>query len=123
MLTLGTVSEDGPYCASCFYAFDPERLLLIFTSSPSTRHGMEMERNPRVSMNIALETRIVGKIEGVQMTGNARRADGKAKTAYLRRFPFALAADLDLWAVEPDFIKLTDNRLGFGKKLIWRKEE
>jgi len=26
-----------------------------------------------------------------------------------------------LWGIEPDFIKMTHNRLGFGKKLIWQQ--
>jgi uncharacterized protein YhbP (UPF0306 family) len=44
-----------------------------------------------------------------------------ARTAYLLRFPFALAAKLDLWILEIDYVKMTDNRLGFGKKLEWRR--
>jgi uncharacterized protein YhbP (UPF0306 family) len=30
---------------------------------------------------------------------------------------------LNIWAVVPTFIKLTDNTLGFGKKLIWNNQE
>jgi hypothetical protein len=30
--------------------------------------------------------------------------------------------ELHLWSLTPDFIKMTDNRLGFGKKLIWLPE-
>jgi uncharacterized protein YhbP (UPF0306 family) len=44
----------------------------------------------------------------------------KARSAYLKRFPIArLMPDLNLWILSPDFIKMTDNRFGFGKKLIW----
>ena len=39
--------------------------------------------------------------------------------AYLKRFPYAALAELTLWAIRPDYMKLTDNTLGFGKKLIW----
>jgi len=28
----------------------------------------------------------------------------------------------NLWVVDLSFLKFTDNRLGFGKKLIWGKE-
>ena len=28
---------------------------------------------------------------------------------------------LNIWVVEPDFVKFTDNTLGFGKKLVWTK--
>ena len=34
-------------------------------------------------------------------------------------FPYAALAELTLWAIAPDFMKFTDNTLGFGKKLIW----
>jgi uncharacterized protein YhbP (UPF0306 family) len=32
-------------------------------------------------------------------------------------------ADLEIWMVAPTMMKLTDNTLGFGKKLIWQSEE
>jgi uncharacterized protein len=35
------------------------------------------------------------------------------------RFPVAALMDTRLWIVRLTFIKMTDNRLGFGKKLIW----
>ena len=49
----------------------------------------------------------------------AARADETARRAYLKRFPYAALAELTLWAIRPDYMKLTDNTLGFGKKLIW----
>ncbi len=30
---------------------------------------------------------------------------------------------LRLWSITPTFLKLTDNTLGFGKKLIWNAQE
>ncbi len=40
----------------------------------------------------------------------------------MKRYPFAILMKTQLWVVDLDFIKLTDNRLGFGKKLIWKKD-
>ena len=45
----------------------------------------------------------------------------RAKKIYLRRFPYAALAEVHLWVIRLDYIKLTDNRLGFGKKIIWEK--
>ena len=45
-----------------------------------------------------------------------------ARKTYLKRFPFAVLGSTPLWAVELNFAKLTNNRLGFGKKLVWRNE-
>lgn len=123
-LNLATVSAEGlPYCAACFYAYDDKRNRLIFTSDEATRHAQEMEQNPNVACAITLETRIVGKIQGVQICGKAERGDDKDKALYIKRFPYAVVASLTIWAVEPSFIKLTDNTLGFGKKLIWESKK
>ena len=124
VLTLATVSGEGiPYCAACFYAYDKERNRLIFTSDDATRHAQEMLHNANVAIGITLETRIVGKVQGVQICGTAKRGDEGDRAQYIKRFPYTAVAPLNLWAVEPSFIKLTDNTLGFGKKLIWNSQE
>lgn len=124
VLTLATVNSEGmPYVANCFYAFDTKRNLFVFTSDLATRHGAEMAANSSVALSIVLETRIVGRVQGLQVTGRALRGDDEARKCYIKRFPYAAAADLELWMVEPTMMKLTDNTLGFGKKLIWQSEE
>ena len=119
VLTLATVSDGAPYCSNAFYCYDRERNLIIFTSDASTRHAQEMLCNPQVAASVVLETKIVGRVQGLQLCGKAARADEAARRAYLKRFPYAALAELTLWAVEPYFMKLTDNTLGFGKNLIW----
>lgn len=119
VLTLATVAEGVPYCSNAFYCYDKERNLLVFSSDLATRHAQEMERNPRIAASVVLETKIVGRVQGLQLCGTAARADETAKRAYLKRFPYAALAELTLWAIRPDYMKLTDNTLGFGKKLIW----
>jgi len=125
ILTLAVSRDNMPYCATCYYAYLPDTNQFIFTSDHDTRHIRDVidGGNPHVAGAIALETRIVGKIRGIQFTGTLREMTGeelkKAKSVYLSRFPIARLARLHLWALEPDFIKMTDNRLGFGTKLIW----
>lgn len=124
VLTLATVSGEGmPYVANCFYAYDAKRNVLVFTSDTTTRHGAEMAANSNVAISIVLETRIVGRVQGIQIVGTAERGDDEARKSYIKRFPYAAAADLELWMVRPSMMKLTDNTLGFGKKLIWQNEE
>lgn len=124
VLTLATVNGEGmPYVANCFYAFDTKRNLFVFTSDLATRHGAEMTANSSVALSVVLETRIVGRVQGLQVTGRAERGDDEARKCYIKRFPYAAAADLELWMVEPAMMKLTDNTLGFGKKLVWQSEE
>ncbi len=126
VLTLAVARNNVPYCASCYYAYYKEQNQFIFTSGHETRHIRDVVEgsNFTVAGTIALETRIVGKIRGIQFTGLIRELDGeelkKARSVYLKRFPIArLMSELRLWSLVPDFIKMTDNRLGFGKKLIW----
>ena len=110
-----------PYCSNLFYAWDGTHF--VVTSSDSTRHAQDAARNPNVAAAIVLETKTVGKIQGLQLQGIMRRPCKEemknARKAYLRAFPFAVFMDLELWFIEPTFAKLTDNRLGFGKKLVW----
>ena len=122
VLTLATATAEGtPYCAACFYAYDKRRNIIIFTSDETTLHAQQMAANSTVAVAINLETRIVGKVQGIQICGTARRGDEADKSIYIKRFPYAALAPLNIWVVEPTFMKLTDNTLGFGKKLIWNK--
>ena len=121
VLTLATSTADGhPYCCNIFYAYNKQEGAFIFTSDDHTHHAQMMSNNPRVAASIVLETRIVGKVQGLQITGEVKRAVDGDKALYIKRFPYAAVADLQLWRLEADFMKLTDNTLGFGKKLIWQ---
>ena len=124
VLTLATATRDGePYCCNCFFAYDNESAAFIFTSGKETHHAQMMEQNSRVAASIVLETRTVGKIQGLQITGEIKSAKEGDKMLYIKRFPYTAVADLTLWRLEADFMKLTDNTLGFGKKLIWQRQE
>lgn len=117
LLTLATCNENVPYCASCFYAFDDQHATFIIATETKTRHGKEALDNTHVAGTIALETKIVGKIQGVQFTGLFRKASKEEEKRYLKRFPFAMAMQPSLWSIDIHYLKFTDNTLGFGKKL------
>lgn len=127
VLTLATCANGLPWCANIFYAYLPEENIFIYTSDPETRHGREATANPEVSASILLETKVVGRVRGLQIAGRTRPVaeedGGGPRKAYLKRFPYAAAAKLDLWVLEPAFMKFTDNTLGFGRKLVWTAEE
>ncbi len=115
-----SLAVDGPWCAAVFYAFDAEREVFLYASDHGTEHARIALEGPAVSGSIALETRLVGRLQGVQFRGRTWPTDEKwAREVYLKRFPFSAAMDLGLWVLEPSHIKYTDNTLGFGKKLIW----
>ena len=125
VLTIATSVENEPWCANCFYVYLEEENALVFTTDDDTRHGKEFIKNPKVAGSVVLETMVIGKIRGIQFQGIVSEPGeemlSKAKRAYLKRFPPAILMDTHLWIVSLTYIKMTDNRLGFGKKLIWSK--
>ena len=123
LLSLCTCAGLVPYCANCFYAFDKERAILIVATDSHTRHGQEALANENVAGTIALETKIVGKIQGIQFTGIFKEAQEEERRMYFKRFPYALAMLPELWSIRIDTLKFTDNTLGFGKKLEFRRVE
>ncbi|MBE0648783.1 MAG: hypothetical protein IH596_13515 [Bacteroidales bacterium] len=129
VLSLAVCRDSIPWCCSCFYCYLPERNLLVFTSDHETRHIDDFLAGGEgpVAGTIALETKVTGKIRGIQFAGTMRLLKGEelkeGRHEYLKNFPIARLANLLLWGVQPAILKLTDNRLGFGKKLIWRDSE
>lgn len=127
VLTIATSIDNKPYCANCFYVYSEKDNKLIFTSDIDTKHGSDFLINPYVAGSIVLETKTIGKIQGIQFNGIIQKLKDKelkeAKKLYLNNFPYAVIMKTTLWAVELDFIKMTHNILGFGKKLIWQKDE
>ena len=123
VLTISTSVGNEPWCANCFYVYLEEENALVFTTDIDTRHGKEFIENPLVAGSVVLETMVIGKIRGIQFQGIVSEPEGemlsKAKWAYLKKFPPAALMDTHLWVVKLTVIKMTDNRLGFGKKIIW----
>jgi len=126
IFTLATSANNLPYTCSCFYVYLDELNLFVFTSDYGTRHVNELLAQPRVAGAIALETTMIGKIQGIQFLGLSQLLEGDlyetALSAYLKKFPIATFKKLILWSIRPDFMKMTHNRLGFGTKLIWNHD-
>jgi len=124
VFNLAVCDHDKIWTASCFYAFWNEKNALVFLSDEETQHAKMIMQNPVVAGTIALETRIIGKIQGLQFTGIVEKAENEslamAKKIYYKRFPYALGTQSTFWILTLHYAKLTDNRLGFGKKIIWQ---
>ena len=127
VLTLATSVNNIPYCANCFYVYLEDANTFVFTSDMKTKHVEDALQNKKVAGSVVLETSIVGKIQGIQFQGEMKLPEGEKKKtvnkAYMKKYPFAKLMNTKLWVIDLSFIKLTDNRLGFGKKLIWEKED
>ncbi len=127
VLTIATSVNNTPYCANCFYVYNEDDNILVFTSDADTKHASDFLDNPYVAGSVVLETKTIGKIQGIQFNGKIRKLEGKAlkeaKKRYLKSFPYAVLMKTTLWAVDLYFVKMTHNKLGFGKKLIWQSNE
>ncbi len=127
LLTLATskAQTSSPYCCNVFYIYDEKNNSLIFSSDIKTKHATDFIENPHVAASIALETKDIKKIQGVQLLGEITELkEEKIKNAtklYLKEFPYGQNMKLYLWEMKLTFIKMTHNKLGFGKKLIWAK--
>jgi len=125
-LTLAVSDNDQPYCANCFYSFAEKKNLLIFKSNLETTHIAIALKNDKVAGTITPDKLDKTRIQGIQFTGKTLHAKGDnlitAKNSYYKKYPFAIAFSGELWVIELHSIKFTDNKLGFGKKLLWRKK-
>ncbi len=127
VLTLATCSENNAWCAHCYYVWLKEENCFVFTSGAESKHVQDVNENPKVAGSVVLETSIVGKVQGIQFRGTMEIPEkdlaSKAKIAYFKKFPLAIAMKTTFWVFHVDYIKMTDNRLGFGKNLIWESGE
>jgi uncharacterized protein len=123
VLTLATSIDDKPYCANCFYVFDEVNKMFIFLSDTKTQHIQEALKNSNVGGSIQNGVTTVAKIQGIQFTGEFINPNEEQEKEfykiYYKKFPFAKAKPSPIWAIQLAWIKMTDNTLGFGKKLIW----
>ena len=125
LLTLATSQNNKPYCCNLFYVYDQVSNQLIFSTEINTKHAQDFIWNTNVAESIALETKEVSQTQGVQLLGTIQELKGErlkiAKEQYIKAFSYAANIDIHLWAMPLNFIKMTHNKLGFGKKLIWEK--
>ena len=125
VISIATTVNDEPYCASCYYAFEPNENLLVFKSDSDTKHIEDALKNNHVAGTILPDKINKAKVKGVQFSGIFMKAEGnigkKAKETYLKKFPVASVFRGDIWVIEISRIKFTDNTLVFGKKLLWER--
>lgn len=120
LLSLATMGERL-WCCSMFYAYDSQSISFIVASDETTEHMNNVLQNPHIAGTVALETKTVGKIQGIQFSGVMSKAEKKGYDLYFKAFPYARIMNPILWRIRLDEIKMTDNTLGFGKKATWKR--
>ena len=121
VMSLATTYLNELSVCSLFYVYAKDKNSFVVASSDETTHIEHIKKNSDVAGNILLETKTVGKIQGVQFRATFRNLeDRELKKLYFKAFPYALALSPKLWQIKVNYFKMTDNKLGFGKKIIWQ---
>jgi len=127
VLSLCCHADGDLWCANCFYVFDEARMAFCLMTEADTRHGALLQVNPQVAGTVNGQPKTVLLIKGVQYRGTIALLDGEAEAQarrrYQTRFPVARKVSAPLWEIRLEEVKMTDNALGFGKKISWRREE
>lgn len=128
VVSIAAAAGGDIWSACCFYVPDWEHTRLIVLTSLNTRHGRLMAANPKIAGTVAGQPDAVTKISGIQFTARARTIENDAdrKTAlalFYKAHPVARAMKSDVWALELDSIKFTDNKLVFAQKTLWQRDE
>ena len=118
VMSLATSGEEGVHVCSLFYVFNVQSQSFIVASSQETQHIKDIEKNSKIAGNILLETDKIGEIKGLQFRGEFLSSPSlRLQGAYFKKYPYALAMVPTLWEIKLSWVKLTDNSLGFGKKI------
>ena len=124
--TICCINEGVPYCFSCYYAFNPEDGLLYFKSSEKAGHFALLTSKAVVAGTIHPDKINKMVTRGILFQGEILdRFDPMAKDAdaiYHRNIPMALVIKGTVFTVLLNMVKMTDSRMGFGKKIAWDRE-
>lgn len=126
VVTLATMSDDGPWASAVFYV--PDGLDLIFLSAPHTRHARNFERGVAGAIQENLDD--WQSLKGVQLEGQCEVLKDEERHAaieiYAQRFPVTgpdapteIAAALDkvnFYRLKSDRILFIDNARGLGHR-------
>lgn len=126
LMVLATSVGDQSYCTPLFYVYYPPKRLLLFSSGKTSRHCIEMGKNPLVSAGIITNEKKLFSLQGAQVTGIVYQAGEEEKKEinnyYYKKMPLALAfMNSEIWAIQIRSIKFTDNTLGFSTKFLWEE--
>lgn len=130
VMSLATQGPEGPWAAAVFYAMDCDSL--IFLSSPSTRHALNLERDPRCAATIHDDTGDWKAVKGIQLDGRVFRLEGaeamQARERYAQKhtllgtgaeMPPAIVealAKVAWYRLRPARLYFIDNARGFGHR-------
>jgi uncharacterized protein len=128
-MTLATTGTGGEAHAAAVYFAAGEDLKLYFFSAADSQHSLDLKLHPQAAAAIYPEVTGWQAIRGLQLRGQAALVPPGAHwqaawAIYAGKFPFvkalkAIVASNELYAFTPGWLRLVDNRRGFGFKQEW----
>ena len=116
-----------PWCFTCFYTFNSNDGLLYYKSSAGSSHSAIMKENPVVAGSVLPDKLNKLIVQGIQFEGVVLDPEHplseRAAAYYYKSSPLALAVSGEIWTIQINHIKMTDSKLGFGKKITWHRED
>jgi len=85
LCALATSLNNKPWSATVFFAYD-NRLHLLFFSREDTRHCLNINKNPIVSVAINQDYGTTGMVKGLQFVGRAKKVSSKDLKRYYKIF-------------------------------------
>lgn len=130
-MTIASSDRSGePHAAAVYFAAD-EDLNFYYFSDPLSQHSQDLVPRPQAAVAIYPNGLDWQDIRGLQLRGDVRTVEPgpeweNAWVLYSNKFPFVaelkeLVARNQLYVFIPTWVRLVDNRRGFGFKQEWRK--
>lgn len=127
VVSLACHSEQDFWAASCFYAFEREKMRLILLTNRTTHHGIIWQQNPNVVGTISAQISDIHDIEGIQFSATARLLQGEEQAVGIEQFyakhTTAPKMQSDVWEIRFAYIKYTSNKVRFAEKQEWKREK
>jgi uncharacterized protein len=130
VMTLSTQGDAGPWAAAVFFVNDG--FTFYWLSAPSSRHSMELRRNPRVAAAVHEDYAAWPEIKGVQIEGHAGEAaaaeETRARSLYREKYPLVGAtsrapapivvalAKARCYKLVAERVHFLDNTIAFGHR-------
>jgi uncharacterized protein YhbP (UPF0306 family) len=135
-LTTMTIATVGigcePHSAAVYFACD-DQLNMYFFSDSKSQHAQDTANEVLAAVTVHPDRNRWQDIHGLQMRGAITVVQSQTKwqeawKLYLVKFPFAadleqLVAINQLYVFNPQWIRLVDNRRGFGFKQEWGRSD
>ena len=117
--------KNTPYSFHCFYVFDEKNQLLFFKSSSNTYHSSCLSHTDSVAGSILPSKINFIALQGIQFTGRVIHENFpdniNLELYFHTKLPLALAKPGQVYCIQLETVKMTDNTQIFGKKSLWER--